>query len=359
VPFDVKRREVTGAPMQVIDTVMMSQNTGAANFAVSQRGDLAYIPGGVEGGNRTLVWVDRSGKTEALPLKPASYLYPRIAPDGRSMAVEIEGPNHDFYFYDFARTVLSKVTTDGMSHNPVWSPDGKQLAYRSWNSGGMTMWVMNSDRSGTPTRLDPKGTRQSPVSFSPDGKFLSFDQKDPQTDDDAWILPVGGGEARPISHSKFGEGSAKFSPDGRWIAYSSTESGKPEIYVQPFPGLGPKIQISNAGGTDPMWRRMGGELYYRQANKMMMVSVVTSGPELKASAPKALFEGEFYEGSGASCEMGGPAAANYDVTPDGQRFLMVKDNSNGTFATKAVVVVNWAEELKGKERARAQAAASK
>jgi serine/threonine-protein kinase len=357
VPFDLGRREVTGPPMQVVDDVMMSQNTGAAHFAVSRRGDLAYVPGGVEGGNRTLVWVDRSGKAEALPLDAASYLYPRLAPDGKTMAVEIEGPNHDFYMYDFARTVLSKVTTDGLSHNPVWSPDGKRLAFRSWLGGGMTMWLMNADRSGAPERLDPKGTRQSPVSFSPDGKFLSFDQKDAETDDDAWIMPVaGGGQARPIARSKSGEGSAKFSPDGRWIAYSSTESGKAEIYVQPFPGLGPKIQISNAGGTDPVWRRLGGELYYRQENKMMMVSVDTRRPELRASAPTMLFEGVYYEGTGASCEMGGPAAANYDVTPDGQRFLMVRDNSGGIFGTRAIVVLNWADELKAKERARVVAA---
>jgi hypothetical protein len=356
VPFDLQRREVTGPAIPVVDDVMMTGNTGAAQFALSRRGDLAYVPGGVEGGNRTLVWVDRSGKTETLPLKPASYLYPRLSPDGRSVAVEIEGPNHDFYFYDFGRTVLSKVTTDGMSHNPVWSSDGKRLAYRSWISGGMTMWLMNADRSGTPVRLDPGGTRQNPASFSPDGKFLAFDQKDPATDDDAWILPIDGGEPRPIARSKFGEGSAKFSPDGRWVAYSSDESGKPEIYVQPFPGLGPKIQISNAGGTDPVWRRLGGELYYRQGSKMMMVTVVTSGPELKASAPKVLFEGRYYEGTGASCEMGGPAAANYDVTPDGQRFLMVRDDTPDVYGTRVVVVTNWVEELKAKERARAQAA---
>jgi hypothetical protein len=359
VPFDVKRREVTGPAFQVVDNVMMSQNTGAAHFTISKRGDLAYVPGGVEGGNRTLVWVDRSGKTEPLPLKAASYLYPRLAPDGRSMAVEIEGPNHDFYFYDFARTVLSKVTTDGMSHNPVWSPDGKRIVYRSWISGGMTMWLMNADRSGTPVRLDPKATRESPVAFSPDGKFLAFDQKDPQTGDDAWILPLDGGEPRAISRSKFGEGSAKFSPDGRWVAYSSDESGKPEIYVQPFPGLGPKIQISNAGGTDPVWRRNGGELYYRQANKMMAVSVAPAGSDLRASAPKALFEGNYYEGTGASCEMGGPAAANYDVTPDGQRFLMVRDNTGDVFGTRVVVVMNFAEEIRAKEQARKDAAAGR
>ena len=192
VPFDLQRREVTGAPMEVLDGVMMSGNTGAAHFSLSERGDLAYVPGASDGGNRTLVWVDRSGKTEPLPLPPASYLYPRISPDGRSLAVEIEGPNHDFYFYDFARTVLSKVTTDGMSHDPVWSPDGRQVAFRSWQAGGMTMWLMPADRSAAATRLDPSGTRQSPVSFSPDGKFLSFDQKDPQTRDDVLVLPLGG-----------------------------------------------------------------------------------------------------------------------------------------------------------------------
>jgi serine/threonine-protein kinase len=357
VRFDLERREVTGDPMPVVDDVMMSLNTGAAHFALSRRGDLAYVPGGVEGGNREVVWVDRvSGKAEAVPkLKPASYLYPRIAPDGHSMAVEIEGPNHDFYFYDFKTTVLSKVSTDGMSHNPVWSYDGRQLAYRSWIAGGMTMWLMNADRSGTPVRLDPKNIKQNPVSFSPDGRFLTFDQKDAETGDDAWILPIAGGEALPIARTKASEGSAKFSPDGRWVAYSSAESGKPEIYVQPFPGLGPKIQISNNGGTDPVWRRMGGEIYYREGNKMMVVSLDTRGPKLGQSAPRMLFEGAYYQGTGASCEMGGTSAANYDVSPDGQRFLMIRDNGKSGFGNRAVVVLNWAEELKARERARSQA----
>jgi serine/threonine-protein kinase len=357
--FDVARREVTGSFFEVLDGVMMSRNTGSAHFALSARGDLAYVPGGTEGANRSLVWVDRSGKEEPLALKPASYLYPRLSPDGLSMAVEIEGPNHDFYFYDFARMVLSKVTTDGMSHNPVWSRDGKRLAYRSWQVGGMTMWAMNADRSGTPERLDPNGTRQSPVSFSPDGRFLTFDQKDVETDEDAWILPIGGGEAKPIARTKSGEGGAKFSPDGRWVAYSSDESGKPEIYVQPFPGLGPKVQISNDGGTDPVWRRLGGELYYRAGNKMMAVSVDTAVAQLRASAPKKLFEGSYYEGTGASCEMGGPSSANYDVTPDGQRFLMVKDSTAEIAGTQVVVVLNWAGELRAKERARAEATSAR
>ncbi len=306
VPFDLKRQEVTGSAFEVLSGVMMSRDTGAAEFRLSNRGDLAYVPGAAEGGDRTLVWVDRSGKAEPLPLPPASYLYPRISPDGRSLAVEIEGPNHDFYVYDFARSVLSKMTTDGLSHDPVWTPDGKRLAFRSWQAGGMTMWWMPVDRSSSAIRLDPNGTRQSPVSFSPDGKFLTFDQKDPQTRDDAWLLPIGEpGAPRAIAKSRSGEGSAKFSPDGRWIAYSSDESGKEEIYVQPFPGLGPKLQVSNNGGTDPVWRRSGGELYYRSGNKMMVVSVTTSQPEFRASAPKQLWEGNYSDGAGASCGMPG------------------------------------------------------
>jgi serine/threonine-protein kinase len=348
VRFDLATRTVIGESFEVLDGVMMSRNTGAAHFSISDRGDLAYVPGPAADGNRTLVWVDRSGKADPLPLPPASYLYPRIAPDGQSMAVEIEGPNHDLYFYDFARTVLSKATTDGMSHDPVWTPDSTRVAFRSWQYGGMTMWWMPADRSRAPERLDPRGTRQSPVSFSPDGRFLSFDQKDPQTRDDVWVLPVDGtGEPRPIATSRFGEGSAKFSPDGQWIAYSSNESGKEEVYVQPFPGVGPRLQISNAGGTDPVWRRQGGELYYRQGNKMMAVTISTV-PRFRASPPRVLWEGTYSSGSGSSCGMPGVSSSSYDVTADGQRFLMVREEV--VTSRRVVVVLNWQEEVKARER---------
>ena len=346
VPFDLDRREVTGPPFKVLDGVLMSRNTGMAQFSLSKRGDLAYVPGPAEGDGRTLVWVDRTGQSVPLPLPPASYLYPRISPDGRYLAVEIEGPNHDLYTYDFARGVLSKITTDGLSHDPVWTPDGKRLVFRSWQSGGMTMWWMPADRSGNAVRLDPAGTRQSPVSVSPDGKFLAFDQKDPQTDDDVWILPLEGtGQPRSFVRSRFGEGSAKFSPDGRWVAYSSDESGRAEVFVQPFPGPGPKLQISSDGGIDPVWRPSGGELYYRRGKKMMVVAVTTS-PQFRASGPKLLWEGSYSSGSASSCGMPGVSASNYSVTADGQRFLMVRDDDAGTLGTRIVVVLNWAEEVK-------------
>jgi eukaryotic-like serine/threonine-protein kinase len=358
VSFDLRRREVTGTAFEVQDGVMMSGTTGAAHYSLSRRGDLAYVPGPAEGGGRTLVWVDRSGKAEPLPLPAASYLYPRISPDGRTLAVEIEGPNHDFYIYDLARTVLSKVTTDGLSHNPVWSPDGTRLAFRSWQAGGMTLWSMPSDRSGAAERLDPAGTRQSPVSFSPDGQFLAFDQKDPETGDDAWVLSLQGSQTpRAVARTRFGEGSMKFSPDGRWVAYSSDESGNPEVYVQAFPGPGPKVQVSKDGGTDPVWRRSGGELFYRSGGRMMVVPVTTS-PQFNAAAPRQLWEGAYSEGTAASCGMPGVSSSNYDVSADGERFLMVRDEDQSA-ATKIVVVLNWVEQLKAIERARAQAVSTR
>lgn len=352
-PFDVRQREVTGGPFEVLSGVLMSTNTGAADFALSRRGDLAYIPGAVEGGKRTLVWVDRNGKEEPLPLPPASYLYPRLSPDGRFLAVEIEGPNHDFYVYDFARSVMSKMTTDGESHDPIWSPEGTRLAFRSWLAGGMTLWMMPADRSVPATRLNPAGTRESPVSFSPDGRFLAFDAKHSDTNDDAWALPLeGGGPPLPIAQTRFGEGSAKFSPDGRWVAYSSDESGRPEVYVRAFPGPGPKTQISNKGGYDAVWRRTGGELYYRGFDGSMMAVSYTSGATFRASAARELWKASYSSGNGASCGMPGVTSSNYDVTPDGQRFLMVKEQPGSIDGTKVVVVLNWSAGLREASRPR-------
>ncbi len=358
VPFDAKSHKVTGTPFEVLKGVLTSGNTGAAYFALSRRGDLAYVPGPAADGHRTLVWVDRTGKPEPLPLPKASYLYPRLSPDGQTLAVEIEGPNHDVYFYDFARGVTSRITTDGLSHDPVWSPDGKRLVFRSWQAGGMTIWSMPSDRSGPAARLDPNGVNESPVSISPDGRYLTFDRMDQQTRTDAYVLPLAGGPPVALLRDRFDEGAARFSPDGHWLAYVSDESGQSEVYVQPFPGPGPKIQLSKDGGFDPVWRRSGGELYYRNDDKMMMVSISTS-PSLRASAPQMLWQapaqswsgvGLYSEGSGSSCGMPSSTAENYDVTADGQKFLMVRDDDANVMSKQIVVVMNWAEEVKRIER---------
>ena len=347
IAFDHRTLETSGTPVKVLDGVLMSTNIGTAYFDISPRGDLAYAAGPSEKGGRTFHWVDRQGKPTPLPLPARSYLNPRISPDGTRLATEIEGPNHDFYVYDFDRDVMSRITNDGSSHGPIWTPDARRIAYRTWKGGAMTMSWLPADRSGPEERLVNYTAWQSATSFSPDGKYLAFDQYDRTSSlgGDIWILPLEGDrQPRPFVKTGFPEGAAKFSPDGQWIAYSSMESGRPEIYVQAWPGPGAKIQISSDGGTDPLWRRDGKEIFYRHGPRMMAVAA-TAGPSFQAGKPQLLWTGEYTHGLSSSCGWQGTSRTSYDVSLDGQRFLMIKDDDQSLFATKIIVVVNWAAEL--------------
>jgi Tol biopolymer transport system component len=265
------------------------------------------------------------------------------------LAIEVEGASHDIFTYDFARGGLpTKMSFDGASHWPSWTPDGQKLTFRSWKTGTMTMWWMPADRSGAPELLTNVGSMQSPESWSPDGRTLAFTQMDdPQSGSDIYVLPFDGDrKARPLVRTKFSEGSPKFSPNGAWIAYSSNESGQPEVYVMAYPGPGPHVPISTNGGTDPLWRHDGRELYYRAGDQMMAVNVVSSDRSLTASKPKVLWRGHYLAGAGSSCGMAGPTSANYDVTPDGERFLMMEDASPNAECELLRVVSNWSLELK-------------
>ena len=374
VPFDVKSLETTGLPIKVIDGVQMSTNTGSAYFDVSGAGALAYVPGAAEGGARTLVWVDRHGMADTLPLKPASYLFPRISPDAKSLAVEIEGATHNLYRYDFARTVMTKLTTDGLSHAPVWTPDGKDICFRSWKAGTMTMWEMPADQSHSEVRLTTIGARQSAVSVSPDGRYLAYNQMADMgvpsaqadtgmsgdmeamgTGSDIWVLPLQGDDRTPrrFKGSKFDEASARFSRDGKWLAYCSNESGKTEVYVEPWPGPGWKIQLSSEGGADPLFSRTADEIFYRDGDKMMVVPYKTAGG-FDPGKPSLLWEGHYSQGMSSSCGPAGVSSANYDVTADGQRFLMIKDSDQDIGSTSIVIVLNWAEEMRRSARAQKQ-----
>jgi serine/threonine-protein kinase len=347
IAFDHRTLETSGTPAKVLDGVLMSANTGTAYFDISKSGDLAYAAGPSENGGRTFHWVDRHGQATPLPLPPRSYLNPRISPDGKRLATEIEGPNHDFYVYDFDRDVLSRMTNDGSSHAPIWTPDARRIAFRTWKGGAMTMSWLPADRSGPEERLVNYTAWQSATSFSPDGKFLAFDQYDRTSPlgGDIWVLPLEGDrQPRPFVKTGFPEGAAKFSPDGQWVAYSSMESGRAEIYVQAFPGPGAKLQISSDGGTDPLWRRDGKEIFYRNGPRMMAVTT-TPGPTFQAGKPQMLWSGEYTHGLSSSCGWSGTSRTSYDVSLDGERFLMIKDDNQGLFATKIMVVVNWAAEL--------------
>jgi serine/threonine-protein kinase len=347
VAFDPQKLTVSGSPVVVLQGVSMGLTTGTAQFALSASGTLAYGAGTALGGNRTLVWVDRKGNVERLRLPPRCYLHPRISPNGQRIAVEVEGPTHDFYVYELGRGTLTRMTLDGSNHWPVWTPDGGRISFRIWGPGGFTMWWMPADRRAAPERLTSIGIMQSPASWSPDGKVLAFTQVSPDTGADVYVLPLDDTQRRPVpfARTKFAEGSPKFSPDGHWIAYTSNEAGRNEIYVQSYPGPGPKIQVSTEGGSDAVWKPGGGELYYRNHAKMMAVSVNTN-PSFVAGAPQLLWEGVYAEGTSSACGPPGPTSSNYDVSPNGERFLMIKDSETDSVATQVNVILNWSDELK-------------
>ncbi len=346
IRFDAKRLETMGQPSTVLEGVLMSRNTGVANYDVSASGDLVYIPGGVDKGERSLVWVDRYGRVEPFKLPPRAYLHPRISPDIRQLAIEIEGPNHNFYVYDFAREVLAQITADGVSHWPVWSPDGAELAYRSGRMGAFRMWQVPADRSRPAAQLPGTGLSQSAESWSPDGHALAYTAITPEAGSHIMVQSLKDDhESHPFADIKAGAGSPKFSPDGRWLAYCSNESKKPQVYVQAFPGPGAKIQVSSDGGTDPVWKRTGEELYFRNGDKMMAVNVSTA-PTFRAGRPRVLWEGHYSHGMSTSCGPPGPSSSNYDVTADGKRFLMIKDEAPDTAVSRQIVVVlGWADEV--------------
>jgi eukaryotic-like serine/threonine-protein kinase len=346
VAFDPDKLQVIGQPFPVVDGVFMSANTGMAAYAISSDGRLVYAAGPVERGARIPAWVDRKGRAIALPLPPRSYLHPKLSPDERQLAIEVEGASHDIFTYDFARGALTKMSFDGASHWPLWTPDGRRLTYRSWKTGTMTMWWMPADRSGAPELLTNIGSMQSPESWSPNGRTLAFTQMDdPESGSDIYTLSLDGTHTpHALIRTKFSEGSPKFSPDGKWLAYSTNESGRPEVRAMTYPPPGPNLQLSTDGGTDPVWRRDGKELYYRNGEQMMAVAV-SSGAATPFARPTVLWEARYLAGVGSSCGMSGPTSANYDVTADGQRFLMIEDKSEVLQCKLLHVVTNWSREI--------------
>jgi hypothetical protein len=213
--------------------------------------------------------------------------------------------------------------------------------------GHFTLWHVPADRSGKPQQVPATGTTQNAESWSPDGTTIAYTAAAPGVPPSIMVAHLDGRqEPEVVDKEKAPEGSPKFSPDGRWLAYCSNESGKPQVYVQAFPGPGAKIQISNDGGTDPVWKRGGGELYYRNGDSMMAIAVATA-PTFKAGRPQELWKGHYSHGMSTSCGPPGATSSNYDVTADGKRFLMVRDDDQDRATSKQIVVVQgWADELR-------------
>jgi serine/threonine-protein kinase len=338
VPFDAQRLAVTGAPVPVVESVLQSTAYGYAQYSFSATGSLAYVLGGLQSAQSRLVWVSRTGAEQALAAPVHGYLQPRLSPDGRRVAVGITEQERQVWLYDLSRETLTRFTFQGNNNlTPFWTPDGKRIAFTSNKEGQRNLFWQLADGSGGLERLTTSKYVHIPGSWSPDGQLLAFAEINPTTGYDIWVLRLGDRKAQPFLRTPFNEAAPRFSPDGRWLAYVSDESGRFEIYVQAYPGPGGKWQISTDDGTEPLWNRNGRELFYRSGNKMMAVEITTQ-PSFSAGTPKVLFQGQY--------QLLSLSTPNYDVSPDGQRFLMLKPDQETQSATQINVVLNWFEELK-------------
>jgi serine/threonine protein kinase/Tol biopolymer transport system component len=341
VPFDLDRLEVRGTPSPVLNQVGYSTLNGTAQLDFSQTGTLIYRSGEADSGLLTVQWLDAAGKTEPLLAKPDAYQRPSLSPDGNKLAINTS----DIWVYEWQRDTMTRLTFGPASSvYPLWSPDGRYIVFQV--QGGMS-WT-RSDGSGKPQLLTQSKNRQLPYSFTPDGKRLAFYELMPQTQDDIWTVPLESdasglraGKPEPFLQTPYDERHGAFSPDGRWMAYDSNESGAIQVYVRAFPDKGGKWQISNSGGVYPVWSRNGRELFFRtEDNQIMVASYTVRGDSFVADKPRVWSEKRIATIS---------PFANYDLAPDGKRIvaLMPAGTPGGQKAQSHVIFLeNFFDEVR-------------
>ena len=351
VRFDLERLELLGDPMPVVDGVWTAGG-GAANYGVSRAGTLVYVPAAAAGTPtlRSLVWVDRTGLETPIPSPPRAYEAPHLSPDGTRVALTIGEPDDsDIYIWDLAREgPLRRLTFDpGIDASPVWTPNGQRIVFRSGGEGlAENLFTRAADGSGTAERLTTSQNFQTPSFITPDGADIVGYEMSAKTAFDIMWFPLKGAASRPLIRTMSIESNPELSADGRYIAYQSNESGRYEIYVRRFPEVdaGGRWQASSGGGTRPVWARNGQELFYLDLeNTLTAVPVQTSGGTFAFGRPAKVLDTAYAEALVSS--------RPYDVSADGQRFLMIKENLTADRAAPPggfVVVLNWFEEMKAK-----------
>ncbi len=330
--FDAKAMKTSGEPVPLAEQIG-TDAVGLARFSVSRDGVLAYRTG--ESGNR-LLWMDRSGKELDALGDPAEHQDPAMSPTGDRVAfdvAEMRSGKNDVWIRDLARGVNSRFTfAPGNAYCPVWTPKGDAIVYASDREGAAGFYEKSTSGQGDERLLLKDDALVVPISFSPDGSLLAYQRRDPKNGWDILIVPTTG-EAKPIPFraTSFNEGNPQFSPDGRFLAYGSNESGRNEIYVQSYPGPGRTWQISTAGGQDPHWRRDGKELYYRAPDQKLMAVEIRGGDALEAGMPQLLFQGRAAQGA---------SSTKYLPDATGQKFLFVAPLGR-EYLTPTTVVLNW------------------
>ncbi|MHC4507506.1 MAG: protein kinase domain-containing protein [Planctomycetota bacterium] len=343
IRFDLAQLKVVGSAFPVVPDVLTSEGwSWSAHFAISQGGSLAYIPVVTRSTELRPIWVDRQGQVEPLPAAtPRNYGTVAVSPEGTQLAFDIQdGDNWDIWIYDLTRDTLNPLTSDGISDNPMWTSDGEWVVFRSNQAGKLQLFKQSVTGSAKPELIATfEEIWMMLDSCSPDGKELllrTHDPKNRKLDIDISVIPFGkqneNPRLRPFIQRNNNQRLGCWSPDGRWVAYASDESGRWEVYVEPYPGLGPKVMISTEGGYEPAWSRDGKELFYRsgRGSPKMIGATIEIEPEFRAVEYKELFETINFR--------------DYDVAPDG-RFLMIQEPEEPT-PFKIYIIRNWFEELK-------------
>ena len=339
--FDPARGELLGRPFAVADKIVMGRvaGTSVAAVSVAASGQVVYRTGG-EAQRRQFAWFDRSGR----PLgtvgesDPSYSLSPSLSPDGRRLAMHrFVAGNTDIWILELERGALSRFTTHPANEIlPIWSPDGSRILFDSNRDGAYALYEKATDGTADERLVLAKAAQ--PTDWSRDGSLLLFQQRDLKTAADLWVLPIGRGqEPSPVVRTDFDERGGQFSPDGRWIAYASTESGRSEVYLQPFPGPGAKLPISVDGGAQVRWRADGRELFFIGLDDRLMavpVALPADGGAAKVGTAVPLFP----------THVGGALQATsgqqYFVSPDGRRFLM-NTLLEGAPASPITLILNW------------------
>jgi Tol biopolymer transport system component len=284
---------------------------------------------------------DRKGVFTTVTADASAYEDLALSPDGREIAMTVEAPSWNIWVYHIDRGTLTRLTFDNDNRDPLWTPDGRRVVYTSLRNGLYGLYWRAADGSGPEELLMSGKNWRFGTSWSHDGRFLSFDEQDPETGMDLWILPVGGDrKPYPFVNTSFREWFGEFSRDGRWIAYESNESGRSEIYLRPFPGPGGKWQVSTQGGARPEWSRDGKELFFFEADRLMRVTVDT-GPSLAVGRPELLFPCNCFD-----------SGRYYEVTPDDKHFVLIQNAQPVAPVTQFNLVLGWGGELERQMRER-------
>jgi eukaryotic-like serine/threonine-protein kinase len=331
-PFDPNRIRVTGEPSPIANDVEYVSTWGAAAFSVSDNGVLTYQSGTVT--NRQLIWFDRTGRRlDSLGEAGAYFADFRISPDGKRVAaarVNPETRSPDVWLFDVIRPIGSRLTFETSNEQaPVWSPDGTRVVFSSVREGVANLYQKSATGTANEEVLLKSESGKQPEDWSRDGRYLMYLSFDPKTKEDLWVLPLRDKKPAPLLNTQFRESQGRFSPNSRWIAYTSDESGKQDVYVQPFPLTGAKWRISNKGGHNPIWSQR--ELFYQTLDYKWKVVAVQTDADFKPGEPKDLFDT--------------PLSFGADITADGRRFL-VNMPAPEAIQAPVTVVLNWAAELK-------------